>query len=136
MELGGKLALAVEALDRETIRHRDLKSSNILVRARDSEPVLVDFGSADYERGVKFTVGALPPGTTHYRSPESIRFQRMHLGDPNAHYVVPGDGRPLLPGRGDVRAARRAAAVPAGDAPGGAQRRDRVEGAPRALGHR
>lgn len=87
LELSAKLALTVDALDGEQIRHRDLKSSNILVRARDSEPVLVDFGSADYDRSVKLTVGALPPGTTHYRSPESIRFQRLHLGDLNAHYA-------------------------------------------------
>lgn len=87
LELSSKLALALEALDREKIRHRDLKSSNILVRARDSEPILVDFGSADYEQGARLTVGALPPGTTHYRSPESIRFQRLHLGNLNAHYA-------------------------------------------------
>lgn len=87
LELSSKLALALDALDGEKIRHRDLKSTNILVRARDSEPILVDFGSADYERGARVTVGALPPGTTHYRSPEAIRFQRLHLGDLKAHYT-------------------------------------------------
>jgi serine/threonine protein kinase len=86
LELCCKLALAVDALDHEQIRHRDLKSSNILVRARDSEPILVDFGSADYLQGARLTEGPLPPGTTHYRSPESLRFQRLHFGDLKAHY--------------------------------------------------
>jgi serine/threonine-protein kinase len=86
LELSGKLALAVDALDHEQIRHRDLKSANILVRSRDSEPILVDFGSADYVNGVKLTAGPLPPGTMHYRSPESLQFQRLHSQDPNARY--------------------------------------------------
>lgn len=84
--LFGKLALAVDALDHEHLRHRDLKSTNILVRSRDTEPVVVDFGSADYLQGVRLTIGPLPPGTPHYRSPESLRFHRMYYGDPKAHY--------------------------------------------------
>jgi serine/threonine protein kinase len=84
--LFGKLALAVDALDHAHLRHRDLKSTNILVRTQDMEPVVVDFGSADYLQGVRLTVGPLPPGTPHYRSPESLRFHRMHSDDPRAHY--------------------------------------------------
>jgi len=87
LELFCKLAMTVDALDQEQIRHRDLKSSNILVRAHDSEPILVDFGSADYGKGVRLTVGPLPPGTPHYRSPESLQFHRLHYGIPNAHYA-------------------------------------------------
>jgi serine/threonine-protein kinase len=86
LELCSKLALAVDALDHEQIRHRDLKSANILVRSRDSEPIVVDFGSADYVHGVRLTEGPLPPGTPHYRSPESLRFHRLHSGDPKAHH--------------------------------------------------
>lgn len=85
--LFSKLALAVDALDHEHLLHRDLKSTNILVRSKDMEPVVVDFGSADYLHGVRLTVGPLPPGTPHYRSPESIRFNRMFQGDPKAHYT-------------------------------------------------
>lgn len=85
--LFSKLALAVDALDHEHLRHRDLKSTNILVRSSDTEPVVVDFGSADYLRGVRLTVGPLPPGTPHYRSPESLKFHRMYYGDPKAHYA-------------------------------------------------
>ncbi len=84
--LFGKLALAVDALDHEHLRHRDLKSTNILVRSSDEEPVVVDFGSADYLQGIRLTVGPLPPGTPHYRSPESVKFHRMYYGDPKAHY--------------------------------------------------
>jgi len=87
LEICSKLALAVEALDHEHLRHRDLKSANILVRSRDSEPILVDFGSAHYAHGVRLTEGTLPPGTPHYRSPESLRFHRLHAGDPRAHYL-------------------------------------------------
>lgn len=87
VELFARLALAVEALDHEHLRHRDLKSSNILVRARDAEPVVVDFGAADYLRGIRLTVGLLPPGTPYYRSPESLQFHRLHYREPSAHYT-------------------------------------------------
>ncbi len=86
-ELFGKLALALDALDHEQIRHRDVKGSNILVRSGDGEPVLLDFGSSHYAQGVRLTEGPLPPGTPHYRTPESLRFQRQHYHDPNARYL-------------------------------------------------
>jgi serine/threonine protein kinase len=86
-ELFAKLALALDALDREQLRHRDVKGSNIMVRSRDGEPVLLDFGSAHYAQAVRLTEGPLPPGTPHYRSPESLRFQRQSYRDPKAHYL-------------------------------------------------
>ncbi|MBN1203292.1 MAG: serine/threonine protein kinase [Myxococcaceae bacterium] len=85
--LFGKLALTLDALDHEQIRHRDMKGSNILVRARDGEPILVDFGAADYAQAARLTEGPLPPGTPHYRSPEAIRFQRQHFKDRAARYT-------------------------------------------------
>jgi serine/threonine-protein kinase len=87
LTLFSKLALAVEALDHAQIRHRDLKGANILVRDRDGEPVLVDFGSAHYAHGVRLTEGTLAPGTPHYRTPEAVRFNRQHYYDPKAHYL-------------------------------------------------
>ena len=87
LELFCQLALTMDALDHAQIRHRDLKGSNILVRASDGEPVLVDFGSADYEHSLRLTEGPLPPGTPHYRSPESLRFQRENIRRPEAHYL-------------------------------------------------
>jgi serine/threonine-protein kinase len=86
IELFGKLALTLDALDHEHLRHRDMKGSNILVRARDGEPVLVDFGAADYAQATRLTEGPLPPGTPHYRSPEAIRFHRQHFWDRAARY--------------------------------------------------
>lgn len=85
-ELFGKLALALDALDRVHLRHRDVKGSNILVRSKDGEPVLIDFGSGHHTQGVRLTEGPLPPGTPHYRTPESLRFQRLYYRDPNARY--------------------------------------------------
>jgi serine/threonine-protein kinase len=64
-----------------------VKGANILVRASDGEPVLVDFGSAHYAQGVRLTEGTLPPGTPHYRTPESIRFHREHYRERDSHYV-------------------------------------------------
>ncbi|MFL5349984.1 MAG: serine/threonine protein kinase [Hyalangium sp.] len=87
LEVFGKLALALDALDGVQLRHRDVKGSNILVRSRDGEPVLIDFGSAHHAQGVRLTDGPLPPGTPHYRTPESLRFQRQHYHKPNARYL-------------------------------------------------
>ncbi|WP_224240581.1 serine/threonine protein kinase [Hyalangium gracile] len=81
------LALALDALHAEGIHHRDLKGSNILVRARDGEPVLVDFGAAEHTSlGAPLTEGPLPPGTPHLRTPEAVRFHREQYADPNARY--------------------------------------------------
>ncbi|WP_224372604.1 serine/threonine protein kinase [Hyalangium versicolor] len=85
-QLFSTIALALDALDREHVRHRDVKGSNILVRFSDGEPVLVDFGSANYPHAARITEGPLPPATPHCRSPESIRFHRTHYRDPNAYY--------------------------------------------------
>lgn len=81
------LALALEALDREQIRHRDVKGANILVRSKGGQPVLVDFGSSQYPQGVRLTEGPLPPATPHYRTPESLRFYRQNYRNPEAHYI-------------------------------------------------
>lgn len=81
------LALALEALDREKIRHRDVKGANILVRSKDGQPVLVDFGSSQYPHGARLTEGPLHPATPHYRTPESLRFFRQNYRNPEAHYI-------------------------------------------------
>ena len=57
------------------VLHRDLKELNILIRADDGEPVVIDFGfgalsGAPTETGL----GRVPPGTPEYRSPEIIKF--------------------------------------------------------------
>ncbi|WP_426748724.1 serine/threonine-protein kinase [Myxococcus faecalis] len=68
------LALTLDAIHGAGVVHRDLKGSNIIVRASDGEPVLVDFGSGDHPCAPSLTEDRLPPGTPSYRSPESLRF--------------------------------------------------------------
>lgn len=76
----------------EGVVHRDVKEANIVVRARDGEAVLVDFGAGTYEEAVTVTRGVLPPGTMGYVSPEALRFAQEHDGSDKAHYRGgPGD---------------------------------------------
>ena len=85
------LALTLQALHSQGIHHRDLKSANILVRASDGAPVLVDFGAAEHATAataaVPLTEGPLPPGTPHLRTPEALRFHREQYNNPLAHYT-------------------------------------------------
>jgi len=87
LRLFDTLALTLDALHSQAIHHRDLKGSNILVRTRDGEPVLVDFGAGEHAGSVSLlTEGPLPPGTPHLRTPEALRFHRERYADPTAHY--------------------------------------------------
>lgn len=76
---------ALAAVHERGALHRDVKGDNVLVRASDGQPVLLDFGVGDYEDAEAVTQAVLPPGTTHYRSPESLRFLREHR-DTKARY--------------------------------------------------
>ncbi|MFY0577784.1 serine/threonine protein kinase [Cystobacter fuscus] len=68
--------------------HRDIKESNVVMRAADGLPVLVDFGSARCEGAPRLTE-RMPPGTREYRSPEMLRFSREWDG---GHYpATPSD---------------------------------------------
>ncbi|TQF10425.1 serine/threonine protein kinase [Myxococcus llanfairpwllgwyngyllgogerychwyrndrobwllllantysiliogogogochensis] len=73
-EVFASLALTLDAIHRAGVVHRDLKGSNIIVRASDGQPVLVDFGSGDHACAPSLTEDRLPPGTPSYRSPEALRF--------------------------------------------------------------
>ncbi|RKH46642.1 serine/threonine protein kinase, partial [Corallococcus llansteffanensis] len=85
--LFARLAAVLDEAHRSSIFHRDLKPENILVRRRDSEPVLLDFGAGDFSMAKPLTEGPLPPGTPHYRSPESLRFLRQNRNNPEARYA-------------------------------------------------
>ncbi|HZI02718.1 MAG TPA: protein kinase, partial [Archangium sp.] len=72
--LSAEAALAVGTLNKRGVLHRDLKPEHLLVRETDTRPVLVDFGSGDYEGAGTLTETPLPPGTAHLRSPEAACF--------------------------------------------------------------
>jgi serine/threonine protein kinase len=87
LRLFDTLALTLDALHSQGLHHRDLKGSNILVRQRDGEPVLVDFGAGEHVAAASpLTEGPLPPGTPHLRTPEAVRFHREQYADPHARY--------------------------------------------------
>ncbi|TQF08871.1 serine/threonine protein kinase, partial [Myxococcus llanfairpwllgwyngyllgogerychwyrndrobwllllantysiliogogogochensis] len=82
----GKLAGALAHLHVRGVFHRDLKLGNILVRASDGEPFVLDFSVGDYTLAPELTDTPLPPGTRRYRSPEAARFLREHGHEHGARY--------------------------------------------------
>ncbi|WP_257448533.1 serine/threonine protein kinase [Archangium lipolyticum] len=87
-EAGAKLAGALGELHGRGVLHRDVKPENILIREPDGEPVLVDFGIGTYAGATSLTSTPLPPGTTHLRSPEAMRFWVERGKLPGASYEV------------------------------------------------
>ncbi|MFB1484427.1 serine/threonine protein kinase [Corallococcus sp. RDP092CA] len=81
-----KLAGAMDYMHGRGIFHRDLKLANIMVRAKDSEPVILDFSAGDYTHAEDLTDAPLPPGTRRYRSPEAYRFLKEHGDEKGARY--------------------------------------------------
>ncbi|RYZ44645.1 MAG: serine/threonine protein kinase, partial [Myxococcaceae bacterium] len=81
-----KLASALAHVHSRGVFHRDLKLSNILVRASDGEPFLLDFGVGSYAQAPELTEGPMPPGTRRYRSPEATKFLREHGEESEARY--------------------------------------------------
>ncbi|MCY1043867.1 protein kinase [Corallococcus sp. bb12-1] len=81
-----KLASALAHVHARGVFHRDLKLNNILVRASDGEPFLLDFGIGSYAQAPTLTDSILPPGTRRYRSPEATKFLREHGEESEAHY--------------------------------------------------
>ncbi|NOK33642.1 protein kinase [Corallococcus exercitus] len=82
-----KLASALAHVHARGVFHRDLKLSNILVRAADGEPFLLDFGVGSYAQAPELTDSPLPPGTRRYRSPEATKFLREHGEESEARYA-------------------------------------------------
>jgi serine/threonine kinase PknH len=68
-----KLFDALEHMHEKNVLHRDLSLRNIMV-TKEGEPVIIDFGAADYATAEDLTDGPLPPGTPRNRSPEAQSF--------------------------------------------------------------
>jgi serine/threonine-protein kinase len=77
--LSREVARQLAAVHAAGVVHRDVKSTNVLVRHGDGGPVLVDFGVSTYVGAPEITVGL--PGTRHYHSPEALRFRRECAGE-------------------------------------------------------
>ncbi|NVJ26876.1 serine/threonine protein kinase [Myxococcus sp. AM011] len=81
-----KLSAAVDYMHGRGVFHRDLKLNNVMVRASDNEPFIIDFSAGDYTHAEDLTDAPLPPGTRRYRSPEASRFLRENGDDRDARY--------------------------------------------------
>ncbi|QDE69445.1 protein kinase [Myxococcus xanthus] len=81
-----KLSAAVDYMHGCGVFHRDLKLNNIMVRASDNEPFIIDFSAGDYTHAEDLTDAPLPPGTRRYRSPEASRFLRENGDNRDARY--------------------------------------------------
>ena len=81
-----KLAGALDFMHGRGVFHRDLKLANIMVRASDGEPVILDFSAGDYTHAEDLTDAPLPPGTRRYRTPEASRFLKEHGDEWDARY--------------------------------------------------
>ncbi|HLL06307.1 MAG TPA: serine/threonine-protein kinase [Myxococcaceae bacterium] len=81
-----KLFDALDHIHRHDMCHRDLSLRNIMV-TKEGEPVIIDFGSADYVTAEDLTDGPLPPGTPRNRSPEAQKFWDENRLKPGARYA-------------------------------------------------
>ena len=61
------------------IVHRDMKPSNVLVRAHDSMATVMDFGIAKMTTSTRLTATGQTMGTVRYMSPEQVRGQEVDL---------------------------------------------------------
>jgi hypothetical protein len=59
--------------------HRDMKPSNVLVRAHDGSATVMDFGIAKMTTSTRLTATGQTMGTVRYMSPEQVRGQEVDL---------------------------------------------------------
>ncbi len=70
-----KVALALHEIHRRDVFHRDLKSDNVLIRNRDEEPVLLDFGLAKSRGARTMTEPGELVGSWSTQAPERCRWR-------------------------------------------------------------
>ena len=76
------IAEALAYAHRKDVIHRDVKSNNIMIRAEDQRPVLIDFGIAQASFTHKLTRRGDALGTPEYMSPEQASAQAIdHRSD-------------------------------------------------------
>jgi serine/threonine protein kinase len=70
---------ALEYAHGRGVVHRDMKPSNVLVRASDGAATVMDFGIAKMTTSTKLTATGQTMGTVRYMSPEQVRGQEVDL---------------------------------------------------------
>jgi serine/threonine protein kinase len=63
----------LQFVHQQNVLHRDIKPPNIIIRAKDKKPVLIDFGVAKILQDESFIEQATALGTFHYAAPEQFR---------------------------------------------------------------
>ena len=82
IQLIAPIAEALAYAHRNGVIHRDVKSSNIMIRAEDKRPILIDFGIAQASFTHKLTRMGEMLGTPRYMSPEQASAQEIdHRSD-------------------------------------------------------
>ncbi|MBS1118746.1 MAG: hypothetical protein H6Q90_974 [Deltaproteobacteria bacterium] len=70
---------ALEYAHGRGVVHRDMKPSNVLVRADDGAATVMDFGIAKMTTSTRLTEAGQTMGTVRYMSPEQVRGQEVDL---------------------------------------------------------
>ena len=70
---------ALEYAHDRGVVHRDMKPSNVLVRAHDMSATVMDFGIAKMAQSTRLTATGQTMGTVRYMSPEQVRGQEVDL---------------------------------------------------------